>query len=342
MRSKRWAAASAGIVISAVFLWIAFRGLHPEAVLTYIRQVNPVWLAAGAGVYFLAVAAISLRWGFLLRAARSLPLRALMPLVSIGYMGNNVYPFRSGEVLRVVLLQHNHQVPLARGMTTVVVERVFDGLVMLSFILISLLFVEVSSPEIRSVASVAAPIFLGAVAVFFALAARPNALRWLRAQLDQFLPAGLRKPVSHLVEGVIGGLEGLRTPADLAGAVAFSFLSWGIEASVYWLVSFAFDLNVSYPLMLLVVGVVNLAGLIPASPGQLGVFEFFVALVLVGAGIPQAQANAYALVIHVVIWLPVTLAGFYFLVRQGLGWSAITHARDLEGQPTVESSRSGG
>ncbi len=342
MRSKRWAAAGAGLVISAAFLWIAFRGLHPEAVLRHIRQANLAWLVAGAGVYFLAVAAISLRWGFLLRAARALPLRALMPLVSIGYMGNNVYPFRSGEVLRVVLLQHNHQVPLARGMTTVVVERVFDGLVMLSFILVSLLFVEISSPEIRSVAGFAAPIFLGAVVVFFALAARPNALRWLRARVDQFLPGRLRKPVSHLVEGVIGGLEGLRTPADLAGAVVFSVVSWGIEASVYWLVSFGFGLNVSYPLMLLVVGVVNLAGLIPASPGQLGVFEFFVALVLVGAGIPQAQANAYALVVHLVIWLPVTLAGFYFLVRQGLGWSAITHARDLEGQPTVESSRSSG
>jgi hypothetical protein len=31
-----------------------------------------------------------------------------------------------------------------------------------------------------------------------------------------------------------------------------------------------------------------------------------------------------------VIWLPVTLVGFAFLARQGLGWNALTHARDLE------------
>ncbi|MEZ4671770.1 MAG: lysylphosphatidylglycerol synthase domain-containing protein [Anaerolineae bacterium] len=73
-----------------------------------------------------------------------------------------------------------------------------------------------------------------------------------------------------------------------------------------------------------------MAGLIPASPGQIGVFEFFVSLILTGVGVAQEQARAYALVVHVVIWLPVTLAGFLSLVRQGLGWSTITQARDME------------
>lgn len=71
--------------------------------------------------------------------------------------------------------------------------------------------------------------------------------------------------------------------------------------------------------MLLTVGVVNLAGLIPASPGQIGVFEFFVSLVLIAVAVPDTVAHAYALVVHVVIWLPVTLVGFFFLVRQGFG-----------------------
>ncbi len=103
-----------------------------------------------------------------------------------------------------------------------------------------------------------------------------------------------------------------------------------IEASVYWMVMFAFDLNLSYAVALLVVGTVNLAGLIPASPGQLGVYEFFASTVMRAAGVPNNQALAYAVVVHIVIWLPVTLVGFYFLARQGLGWSAITRARDLE------------
>ena len=330
---KRWIAVL-GLVISGVFLWIAFRDLKPEAVLASIQQANIGWLVTGATVYFLAVTVISLRWRFLLRAIKAIPLPALFSLVTIGYMGNNVYPFRSGEVLRIMLLQRNHQVPFAKATTTVIVERVFDGLVMLTFILVSLLALDVSSPEVRRVVMFAAPLFLAALAVFLILAARPNILRRLREIADRVLPAPLRKPLSGLVEDVLSGLEGLRSPLDLAGAVISSFVSWGIEAGVYWLASFAFNLNVSYPAMLLVVGVVNLAGLIPASPGQIGVFEFFVGTVLVAVGVDEATATAYALVVHIVIWLPVTLLGFYFLARQGLSWQAVTHARELE-QPAV-------
>jgi glycosyltransferase 2 family protein len=330
LKNTKWLAAGLSILISGIFLWFAFRNLKPEAVLGHIQHLNLLWLFLGAGVYFIGVTLISLRWRFLLRSIQSIPLRALIPLVSIGYMGNNVYPFRSGEVLRVILLQRNYGVPVVRAMTTVVVERVFDGLVMLTFILVSLVFVRNVSLEIKAVAKVAAPIFISAVAVFFVLAARPNTLRQMMHRFGKLAPGRLHSLLTRLADDVTAGLEGLRTPADLAGAVICSFASWMVEASVYWIVSFAFHIEVSYPAMLLTVGVVNLAGLIPASPGQIGVFEFFVSLVLVAVGVTEAQANAYALVVHVVIWLPVTLVGFFFLARQGLGWGAISHARELE------------
>ena len=154
--------------------------------------------------------------------------------------------------------------------------------------------------------------------------------RGLIALLRRFLPATLHNILNRTGEEIISGLEGLRSPANLAGAIVSSYLTWAIEASVYWLVAFSFDLSVSYAVMLLVVGVVNLAGLIPASPGQIGVFEFFVGTVLIAVGVGETQATAYALVVHVVIWLPVTLVGFVFLAREGLNFRAITHARQLE------------
>ncbi len=330
---KRWIALL-GLIISIVFLWIAFRDLKPEEVLTSIQEVSFAWLVVSAIVFFISLALIALRWQFLLRSIALVPLNSLIELVSIGYMGNNVYPFRSGEVLRVVLLQRNHGIPIMKSATTVVIERIFDGLVMLSFIVVSLSQLEVASPEIRQVASLTAPIFLVGLAVFLILAAKPDLVRRLLELVGRPLPASLREVLLQIGEDVIGGLEGLRSPADLLGSIFSSFLSWAVHAVVYWMVAFAFQLEVSYVAMLLAVGVVNLVGLIPASPGQIGVFEFFVGLVLRAVGVGEPQSTAYALVVHVVIWLPVTLLGFYFLVRQGLNWQAVTHARELE-QPAV-------
>lgn len=337
MTNKQRIFVGLGLLVSIVFLGFAFSRLEPAEVLDAMREVNPLPVLVGAAFYFTAVSMISLRWQFLLRALRPVPLARLIPLVCIGYMGNNVYPFRTGEALRLWLLQRNEQIPAARATATVIVERIFDGLVMLSFILAGLVMLDVSSPEVEAVLSFAGPLFLVALAVFFFLAAKPDALRWLVGRVTRLLPGKLAGMVSHLSEEFIEGLAGLRSPSDLAGTVIASYLSWMLEAVVYWIVSFAFDFNLSYQGALLVVGVVNLAGLIPASPGQIGVFEYFVSTVLISLGVAtSAPATAYALVVHLTIWLPVTLVGFYFLARQGLNWNAIAHAGDLSGQTVTE------
>lgn len=319
-----------GIAVSILFLWLAFRNLHPEAVLQNLGRANIPLLLIGAVWYFSAVMVISMRWGYLLKSIRAIPLPRLMPLVCIGYMGNNVYPFRSGEALRIYLLRQEQHIPFVKGATTVLIERVFDGLVMLTFILIGVNLTHVGGEAIQTVATFATPIFLIALVIFFALAMRPNLLRQLSNRIETRLPKRLAGIVDKLSEDIIGGLEGLRTPADLAMTILTSYACWMLEASVYLLVAVAFGLAPDYGLMLVVVGTVNLAGLIPASPGQLGVFEFFASQVLIGAGVESDLALTYALTIHVVIWLPVTLVGFYFLIQRGLSWRDIRHARQLE------------
>lgn len=329
-QSRRLLLILIGIAISVIFLFLAFRGLQPEAFISSLSDLNPTWLLIGALVYGLAVTVIALRWQFLLNSVQRVALFPLTKIVAIGYMGNNVYPLRAGEALRVLLLRRNHGVRLAGSATTVVLERVFDGIVMLTFILIGLAGATVQSEEVRLVASIATPIFGIAVLVFFTLAAFPAVLRRLVEIIAKLLPTTLSEILLRISEDIIDGLSSLRSPVQLFGAVIASYTTWAIEAGVYWLVMQAFGLDLSYAVALLAVGTVNLAGLIPASPGQVGVYEFFVSSVLIAVGVAQDTALAYAIVVHLVIWLPVTLAGFGFLVQQGLGWSDIRKAQQIE------------
>lgn len=322
-----------GLLVSMVMLFFTFRNLQPEQFWNSLRHVDLPLMLLSVLVYFLAVAVIALRWQFLLRAVQHIPLHALTRIVAIGYMGNTVYPLRAGEALRVWLLRRSHQVPLARAATTILVERVFDGLVMLTFVLLGLLLVDVQSPEVRTIATLTTPLFIGAVPLFFILAAQANRLRRFIKLLHKILPQKPAAIISDISEDILVGLEGLRTPLDLLGAVVSSFLTWAIEATVYWIVMFAFGLELSYPLALLIVGAVNLAGLVPASPGQVGVYEFVVSAILIAIGIPAATAAAYAVLVHIVVALPVTVAGFGFLVYQGIGWADIASARELDTAP---------
>src|SRR5690606_19241300 len=114
-----------GVLISLIFLYLAFQGLQPEAFLSSLTEINLGWLLFGAVWYFLAVLVIAWRWQFLLNAVGNVPLIPLTQIVSIGYMGNNVYPLRAGEALRVFLLKRNHNISAASSATTAVIERVF-------------------------------------------------------------------------------------------------------------------------------------------------------------------------------------------------------------------------
>lgn len=318
------------LLISGLFLWLAFSSLNPAQFWQSIQRAYWPLLLVGMGIYGLAVTVITLRWQFLLRAMAPVRLLPLIPLVAIGYMGNNIYPFRSGEILRIVLLRRDWDIPYARGATTVAVERVFDGLVMLTFVIVPLALMPIGSETVQRVAVGTAPIFGVALLTFFALAARPDLLRGLANWGAGLLPDALGGRVRGLADDIIDGLEGLRSARDLFGAVVSSYATWMIEASVYWIVALAFGLETGYAVALLTVGVVNLAGLLPASPGMLGVFEFFASEVMMAAGVASDVALAYAVTVHVVIWLPPTLAGFVFLVRRGMGLRAVTQAQTLQ------------
>ena len=129
-----------GVAVSAVFLWWALRGLELSEVWHDLQSANYWWLLPGVAVYFVAVWARTWRWDYMLRPLKHIPLARLFPVVVIGYMGNNIYPFRAGEVLRSYVLRQREEVPMGASLATVIVERVFDGLVMLVFVFFALPF----------------------------------------------------------------------------------------------------------------------------------------------------------------------------------------------------------
>ncbi|MGD8967831.1 MAG: lysylphosphatidylglycerol synthase transmembrane domain-containing protein, partial [Anaerolineae bacterium] len=141
----RWPVLILGLLVSVGLLWFAFRDLQLPAILTALRGANYWWLVPGVAVYFISVWFRSWRWGFLLRGSKRVSANRLYPVVVIGYMGNDVLPFRLGEVLRAYVLWRRERINVGTSLTTAVLERLFDGLTMVLFVLFGLLFVPMST-----------------------------------------------------------------------------------------------------------------------------------------------------------------------------------------------------
>ena len=182
-----------GISISIFFLYFALRGLQLDAIWETVKAANYWWLIPGILVYFVAVWVRAWRWHYLIRPLKKVPTKTMFPIVAIGYMGNNIYPARAGEILRAVVLKMKEGVPISASLATVIIERVFDGVVMLGFVFLNLpelAKLTSSSGFVGSIQSLAlwgAVAFIGALAVFLLAAMFPaisgKIADWLIAHL---------------------------------------------------------------------------------------------------------------------------------------------------------------
>ena len=317
-----------GLLISILFIWLALRGLHLNEFWGAVKQANYIWLIPGIAVYFIGVWVRAWRWHYLLGPIKRIPTKRIFPIVTIGYMGNNVYPARAGEVLRAVILKRREGVSVSASFATIIVERIFDGVVMLAFVFVNLpeLAKMTSSSgfvgNIQQVAVIGTGVFIGALAVFLVAAMFPHITMkvavWL---LDHFAPRRFHKRLISMTNRFLDGLASLRSPFNVLMVFFTSVIIWLLETGKYWFVMHAFDFNVSFFALMLMNGIVNLATTIPSAPGYIGTFDAPGIAVLTAYGVEHSVAAGYTLVLHVALWLPITLLGAYYLAHEGIRWS---------------------
>lgn len=317
-----------GVIISAIFVWFALQGLQLDKFWDAITHANYWWILPGIAVYFVGVWVRAWRWHYLLGPIKKISTGAMFPIVTIGYMGNNVYPFRAGEVLRAVILKRRHGVPVSGSLATIFVERIFDGVVMLSFVFLNLNELA----KLNSYSGVAGSIqqitilgtlaFVGALVVFLVAAMFPQATikigSWL---VERLLPERLHTKVNGLMHKFLDGLASLRSPVNILMVFLTSVVIWLLETAKYWFVMHAFNFEVSFFALMLMNGIVNLTTSLPGAPGHIGTFDTPGIKVLEAYGISQAIATGYTLVLHAALWLPITLLGAYYLAKEGIQWS---------------------
>jgi hypothetical protein len=317
-----------GVFVSLFFLYWALRGLHLADLLQVLSGANYWWLLPGIGVYFVAVWVRAWRWHYLLRPIKNIPTRRLFPTTVIGYLGNNIFPARAGELLRTVVLKKDEGVTISASLATIIVERIFDGVTMLAFIFVNLGEVaELTSSSgfvgnIHQVAIWGTGVFIAALFMFLIAAMYPDrSLNLIQRLAQRFLPFRLRDKVVNLARQFLGGLAALRSPRAILMIFITSVFIWLLETLKYWFVMHAFPFTVSFFTLMLMNGIVNLATTIPSAPGYVGTFDAPGIAVLSAYGVPKALAAGYTLVLHAALWLPVTALGAYYLLREGISWS---------------------
>jgi glycosyltransferase 2 family protein len=327
-----------GLLISAFFIYLTVPSLHLPDVARSLRSANYWWLLPGIGVYFIGLWARAWRWHYTLRHMKPVSTARLFPLVCIGYFGNNVYPLRAGEVIRSYVLMRREQIPIPSSLATVIIERVFDGLVMLVFVFLALPFAPMPDQYFNLVILLTA-LMLGATVAFIAMAVKPKVMATVYgAVAGRLLPARIRSRTDAIYARFMTGLASLGRGTDVLMIFGTSVVIWLLETLKYWFVMHAFDFEVGFIVLMLMNGLVNLATTLPSAPGYIGTFDTPGIETLVAFGVERNLAASYTFTLHAALWLPVTLVGAYYFWREHLRWDDFAQAgREVATAPAADA-----
>jgi len=230
-------------------------------------------------------------------------------------MVNNILPLRAGEFYRAYLIGRNEKISKTSTLATIVVERTFDGLTMLIFLLAGSFFFSFTQWS-RRVFNIAAAFFVGLLIFLFLMMWQESLSKRIFQKITPLFPSPARPFLTRLFYSFLEGLRVLRYGKNMALVMVLSVLSWLCEAAIYYVVSVSFNLELAFYAPVVLVAIVNLGVSIPSSPGYLGTFEFFCARTMNLFGIPSNLSVSYAILMHAVVFVPVTLLGLFFMWKE--------------------------
>lgn len=293
--------------VALVFIWLQFVDI--SSIFQSLKTAN-IWFFAPMTLAFLATTLFRASRLKILLKTYKIPLLRLTYLTFIGQFLSFVIPIRAGEIAKSVYLHTHYDIPLARVVVWILLDRFFDFWTVLLLVTLLYPIVDVNLPfSIYLIFAAAFLIFtLCASGIIFAHRQTKSFLKFFRI----FLPfKKLQNFYLKLVEKVTSEFSLLKTNLrNFPQLLILSVLSLISDAVILWC-GFAALQTFIKPLQIFYGSIISmLTFLIPSAPGYIGSAEGLGSAVFAGIlGLGVNLASAGVLFTHVFTILAIPAFG---------------------------------
>ena len=333
---RRHLKAIVGVALSLLLLGWTLRDVSPSEVFHELRSADPLLFTLGIVIAIAGFAVRAVRWGLLLRPLGvAVAFRPRFAAVIVGFAANNVLPARIGEFARALTLSRITPVTTSSAFATLVVERIFDAIVLVSLLFITMASAdfpavgEIGGIDVRAAARLIAVAMSLAGVVLFVMVVAPHPFVRVAERVMAPLPQRGRGAILAALHSFLAGLGVLRSAPLFLASLGLALGQWVFTASS-WLVTLrAFGIDeVPFSGAIFLQSFTALAVAAPSSPGFFGPFEASIKIGLALWGVAAEKAVPYAVGLHLGGFIPVTLMGVYYVARLNLSWREVQHSEE--------------
>ena len=301
-RFARRAAWVSGAIVLVALLVVTARRIDAHRVVTELRTVRLVWIAAALGCYVAILPLWAMQWRILAPVAERNTFSRMLGVVAMTSSTLNTSAFFVGEAAGVVLLVARIGLTRSAALSVVAMDQLLVGIAKLTVIATGALTLTLPVWMHTGVTALA----IGVCALLAGCLLAAWKYESISAHAERFVPSRMARALERM--GV--ALSPLRSPQRGGGALALALAKKAVEALAILCVQRAFGVSLPIASAVLVLAALNLATLLPLVPGNLGVYEGAVVLTYTYLGLPAEQAVSIAVVQHACYFAALALPGF--------------------------------
>jgi len=328
-----------GLIVSAFCIYLGFRNVDFGNMWQALLTANYLWLLPAVGFMFLSLWLRAVRWRYFMDPIKKVETPKLFSAMMIGYMGNNVFPLRLGEIMRAYAIGKSAQVSKAASFATIIVERIIDLLSLLSILAVTIFFHKFP----HWIENAGWLIFAGSVGlvvfIIFLMEKTDQTLRLVDFFLRP-LPLRISQGARKILRSFLEGFAVFKRAEHYWTITWQSIVMWFFYAGIVYVTLVAFRLDSTYDLpwitSLVVLVMVSIGIMIPSSPGYVGTYHLLCIQAMAFFSVPASEAAGFAVVLHVVNFIPVTIVGLMYFWRENFKIEDATANGELVSPPELE------
>ncbi len=220
-------------------------------------------------------------------------LRTATGCILVSQTVNLVVPLRLGDFVRIFILNHENNTRYSDGISSIVVERVFDIATIALLGLVTLPFVLNVDPMYTGIIV----LILILCAAFFTFLIFVNRF----SSENRYI--GIVLSMLHEIRKVS------LTPSSIALLGCSSVIIWFSDIFACLAVVMMFQQQASFATVVFAIVVGNLIKAVPLTPGGFGTYEYLVAETFALAGMPDVYAKLVAIIDHLIKNLVTVIGG---------------------------------
>lgn len=313
VKSRRWGRHALGMLISIICLLFMARKIDFHNLALALSQFQWSYLIYGIFSLSIGYSLRIIRWTLMLKAAGS---KVKVTACAAPFLGaialNNILPLRLGDLVRAFVFPTAIGVDKATATSSLVMERLLDLVTLFACLMLGLVIAKGTQlPDwlANSVVSLVSLSGLALVLVFSFSGKLARHLSSFCAANEAGSKLTSRDKVFRAIAKLLWGFEAMSRLRVLLTLFAISIIAWVCEAGLFWSLLIGFRLETSLALGMMVMAIVTFSTLVPSSPGYIGPFHLaaFAAISILGG--TTDQAASFAVLSHLALWIPTTLAG---------------------------------